>query len=138
MRLPPTGILIPYTTLFRSANTFNVSSWTGTANLDGAAGDDVFNVTTSASGTVNVTGGAHTVGDTLNVMASGAIAVSAAAVTNGQTVNYNTVETVSVTGGAAADTFTLTSSEAGVAYNHNGRGSNDTVVVTADGSFTVS
>src|SRR5204862_381156 len=46
-----------------SASAFNVSSWTGTANLDGAAGDDVFNIATSGSGTVNVTGGLHTVGD---------------------------------------------------------------------------
>src|SRR5205085_2805601 len=92
-----------------SANTFNVSSWTGTANLDGAAGDDVFNVTTSASGTVNVTGGAHTVGETVNV-----------------------------TGGAAADTFTLTSSVAGITYNLDGAGGTNTVVVNANGNYTLS
>src|SRR5436190_6634188 len=101
MRLPPTGILIPYTTLFRSANTFNVSSWTGTANLDGAGGDDVFNVTTSASGTVNVTGGADSEEDTLNLQSPSALAFSPAPATNSQAVNYNTAETVNVNDGAA-------------------------------------
>src|SRR5205085_1605694 len=41
-------------------------------------------------------------------------------------------------GGAAADTFTLTSTLAGVTYNLDGAGGTNTVVVNANGNYTLS
>ncbi|MEX2149864.1 MAG: LEPR-XLL domain-containing protein [Steroidobacteraceae bacterium] len=120
------------------ANTFNVSTWTGAATLNGLGNDDVFNVTASASGTVNVNGGAHATGDTLNVTGSGAISVSATAVSNGQTINYSTVEAVNVDGGGGADTFTLTGSASGVVYELDGNGETDRVASSGEGDFTLS
>jgi hypothetical protein len=102
-----------------SANTFSVNGWTGTANLDGGAGDDIFNLTfNGTAGTINVTGGANTAGDTLNIIGTAgadAIGVSATAITRGtETFNYGTVETISIDALSGDDTFTLTGSAAGV------------------------
>jgi len=77
-----------------------VNGWTGTANLDGAANTDIFNVIFNGTGgTVNITGGTES--DTLNVTGTSgvdAIGVSATAITRGsETINYTVAtETVAI------------------------------------------
>ncbi len=125
------------------ANTFTVSGWTGTANLDGAAANDTFNVTfNGAAGFVNVTGGAGAA-DTLNITGTAvadSFSVTTGSVTRGsEAVTFNTVEIVTVNGAGGTnsvtlpnsdDTFTITANRAG-----SGLGINFTNIdsVDADG-----
>src|SRR5204863_429999 len=86
-----------------SANTFTVTGWAGTANLDGAGGNDAYNITLigSGSGIVNVSDTAGTA-DTVTVTGTSnadSISISAAAVTLGtEVVNYSGAESLGVDG----------------------------------------
>ena len=119
-----------------SANTFVVSNWTGNATLGGSTGDDVFNVTLSASGTVVTTGGGNN--DTLNMFGTAgadAINVNATAVENGQVVTY-VMEQVNVFGAGGGDTVTIAATTAASNYSIDGAGT-ATLVVSTDANFTL-
>jgi hypothetical protein len=106
------------------ANSFTVSNWTGTADLDGVGNSDTYQIdfNGSGSGIVHVTdtgsGPPSSNLDTLTVSGtagSDAITISAARVARGtEQVNYSGLESVTVNGapnptGTAPDIFNVTS-----------------------------
>ena len=129
-----------------SANTFNVSNWSGVAILDGIAGADAYNVTfkSSGSGTVNIgDSGVDAESDSVSVTGTAGVdtitlADGAVSRTGGgtQTVNYAGTETLSVSGSDDADTFNV-SSFTGTATVSGGTGS-DSITATKNADFTLS
>ena len=118
-----------------SGNNFTVSSWTGSATLDGLGGTDSYTVNLSGSGngtvTVSDTGSSGSDAVVVNgTSASDALNVSSTQVTRvSETVNYAGVETLTVNGLEAGDTLTISSTSIGSTFN--GDGGNDTFNVKA-------
>ncbi len=109
-------------------NVFNVSSWHGVATLDGAAGDDTFNVTfNGVAGSVQIAGGSET--DTVNLIGTGSndsFTITGGSVALGaESVTFGTVEMVNLDALGGTDTVTLMNGAV-----------NDQIVVTADNTVT--
>jgi len=121
-----------------SANAFTVSSWSGTANLNGGEGSDTYNLTLSGSGTgtVNVADSGSTGIDTLKVTALKTTFVTSTSVKVGtQGVNYGTsgIEVLNVIGGTDSLTFNVQSTSSGVnATTVQTVGSSNVINVSSD------
>ena len=137
-----------------SANTFTVSSWTGSAALAGAGGNDAYtvNLHTGTAGSVSISD-ASGAGDTLVVNGTASadtLTVTGTSVSRGsQTISYSGIETLTINAGdgddaitinsasvattiygdAGADTFTANGNAASLTLS--GGAGNDAVTVTA-------
>jgi Ca2+-binding RTX toxin-like protein len=119
-----------------SANTFTVSSWTGTANLLGGDGADTYTITLTGagSGTIFVTDSGSTGSDALTINGTAGIdgfVVTGTVVTlASESVTYSGVESLTINGAAGADTFTVNSTS--ITSTINGGQDDDTFTVNAN------
>ncbi|MCF7973670.1 MAG: LEPR-XLL domain-containing protein, partial [Phycisphaerae bacterium] len=130
-----TGIELADLTGGASQNTFTVSSWTGTANLNGQGAADIYSVSLvgSGAGTANITDTGGTAGDTLTVNGTAGndvFTISGTQVVLGaETVNYANLEALTINGLGGNDTFTVNSTS--VPTTINGGNNDDTFYVNA-------
>jgi RTX calcium-binding nonapeptide repeat (4 copies) len=130
------------------SDTFNVTTTpSGLTTLDGQEGGDTYNITQSALGgllSINDSGASGT--DTLNSISLAAggesIGVTNSQITRSgsQTIGYTGIENLSVTGTVGADTFTVTTTPTGSTML-DGQNSGDTYNITQSalgGPLTVS
>ena len=123
-----------------SANTFTVSNWTGSAELDGQGSGDsyIVNFTGAGAGSVDIDDSGFSGADTVDVNGTAAdngLIVTSAAVSMGtEVVAYNGVESLAVHGLAGDDTMSVRSTLASTPVTVHGGDDDDTVHIGSLGN----
>ncbi len=118
-----------------ASNTFNVSNWSGTVTLDGAGGNDYYNLTLSGigTGTFVVSDSGTTPGEinTLNVTGSANMVITSTQVLVGakQQVTYSGIELLNVKGGVSGLVYYVQSTLATVTTTLTTKGGSNTIDV---------
>jgi hypothetical protein len=122
-----------------SANTFTVSGWTGTVDLNGSGGGDDYRITLNGSASAAYTVADSGTSGTDDLTVTGTALVDQLTVRKdsvsslNQSVNYSGIERLQVNGGASDDTINVQSTSTSLIVN--GDTGNDTINLTYNESF---